>query len=202
MADRDFTRRMLQTVLTVAGVIVLMALVWEARDALLLVYVSALLAMGVSPLVNLIETPGAHAKRGHTPRWLAILAIYGAVIAVFVLVGLLVVPPLVSQAVSLWDRLPKEFNQLQTQLVSYHLISRELTLAEAVSNAPAGTGSNAVGTVLVALSTAGRGIFALITIVILSFYLLIEAESMFQYLVRFVPAARRADGATAARAAG
>jgi predicted PurR-regulated permease PerM len=201
MADRDFTHRMLQTVLTVAGVIVLMALVWEARDALLLVYVSALLAMGVSPLVNLIETPGAHAKRRHTPRWLAILAIYGAVIAVFVLVGLLVVPPLVSQAVSLWDRLPKEFNQLQTQLVSYHLISRELTLAEAVSNAPAGTGSNAVGTVLVALSTAGRGIFALITIVILSFYLLIEAESMFQYLVRFVPAARRADVATAAREA-
>jgi predicted PurR-regulated permease PerM len=177
-----------------------MAIVWEARDALLLVYVSALLAMGVAPLVKLIETPGAHAKRRHTPRWLAILAIYGAVVAVFVLVGLLVVPPLVSQAISLWDRLPQEFNQLQEKLVSYHLISRELTLAEAVSNAPAGSGSNAVGTVLVALSSVGRGIFALITIVILSFYLLLEAESI-AYLVRFVPAARRAEVATAARAA-
>jgi predicted PurR-regulated permease PerM len=43
--------------------------------------------------------------------------------------------------------------------------------------------------------------FGLITILILSFYLLIEAESMFGYLVRFVPAGRRADVATAAREA-
>jgi predicted PurR-regulated permease PerM len=81
------------------------------------------------------------------------------------------------------------------------LISRQLSLAEAVSNVPAGSGSNAVGTVLVALSSFGRGIFAIITIVILSFYFLIEAESMFEYVVRFVPAARRGDWAIAARAA-
>jgi predicted PurR-regulated permease PerM len=45
------------------------------------------------------------------------------------------------------------------------------------------------------------GIFGLITILILSFYLLIEAQPMFEYLVRFVPTGRRADVATAAREA-
>ena len=45
ISDRDFTHRMLQTVGTVAGVVILLAVLWEARDALLVVYVSALIAM-------------------------------------------------------------------------------------------------------------------------------------------------------------
>jgi predicted PurR-regulated permease PerM len=40
-----------------------------------------------------------------------------------------------------------------------------------------------------------------ITVLILSFYFLIEAGTMFEYLMRFVPAGRRADVATAAREA-
>jgi predicted PurR-regulated permease PerM len=74
-----------------------------------------------------------------------------------------------------------------------------VTLEEAVQNAPSGTGGNSVGTVLVAISSVIGGVFGLITILILTFYLLIEAGAMFEYLVRFVPRGRRADLATAAR---
>src|SRR5439155_157843 len=116
-------------------------------------------------------------------------------------VGLMVIPPLVAQAVALWEKIPAEFNRLQTFLIRYKLMTRPITLAEAVQNAPSGSGSNAVGTVLVALSSLIGGVFGLITILILSFYLLIEAQPMFEYLVRFVPAGRRADVATAAREA-
>jgi hypothetical protein len=48
-SDKDFTRRMLQTVTTVVGAGLLVALLWAARDALMIVYVSALIAMGMSP---------------------------------------------------------------------------------------------------------------------------------------------------------
>ena len=44
------------------------------------------------------------------PRWLAALAIYLAIVAAFVVLGLLVIPPLVAQASSLWLTLPNEFN--------------------------------------------------------------------------------------------
>ncbi len=57
--QREFTRRLLQTVLTVAGLGILLAVLWVAREALLLIYVSALLAMGISPLVRLLEQPGS-----------------------------------------------------------------------------------------------------------------------------------------------
>jgi len=197
--DSDFTRRMLKTVATVAGVAILVALLWAARDALLLVYVSSLIAMGLSPLVKLIERPGRRGARRRVPRWLAILSIYAVIVALVVFVGLLVIPPLVSQGAALWANLPSEFNRLQAFLVSHKLMVHPVTLEEAVQNAPSGAGGNAVGTVLVAISSLIGGIFGLITILILTFYLLLEAGSMFEYLARFVPPGRRADVATAAR---
>jgi predicted PurR-regulated permease PerM len=64
-------------------------------------------------------------------------------------------------------------------------------LQEAVQNAPAGTGGNAVNAVLVAIWGVMGGVFGLITIVILSFYLLIEADALVQYGTRFVPSSQR-----------
>ena len=200
LSDRDYTRRMIQTVLTVAGFAILVAALWAAREALMLIYVSALIAMGFSPLVRLIEQRRAD-KRRRVPRWLAILVIYAAMVAVIVLIGLMVIPPLVSQGESLWARLPTEFNRIQTFLIRHKLMTHRVTLEEAVQNAPSGTGGNAVGTVLVAISSLIGGIFGLITILILTFYLLIEANAMFEYLVRFVPAGRRGDVGVAAREA-
>lgn len=166
LSDRDFTRRLFQTVLTVAGVAILIAVLWAAREALMLIYVSALIAMGFSPLVRLIEHPITARRNLRVPRWLAILVVYLTIVAVIVLVGLTVIPPLVAQAVSLWERMPAEFNRLQTFLVRYKLMRRPITLAEAVQSAPDGSGSNAVGTVLVALSSLIGGVFGLITILI------------------------------------
>jgi predicted PurR-regulated permease PerM len=105
------------------------------------------------------------------------------------------------QATSLWNKLPDELNRLQTFFIDHKLMTRRVTLAEAVSNAPAGAGPNAVGSVLVAVSSFVGGVFALITILILSFYLLIEAEAMFAYLTRFVPMDRRGEIAKAVKEA-
>jgi predicted PurR-regulated permease PerM len=195
MTDRDFTRRLLQTVATVAGTAILVAILWAAREALLLIYISALIAMGFSPIVGVLER-----VRG-VPRWLAILVIYLAIVAVLVLVGLMIIPPLVAQAATLWAKMPAYFNEFQTYLIKHKLMLHRVTLEEAVQSAPTGTGGNAVGTVLVAISSLIGGVFGFITILILSFYLLIEAQSMFEALMRFAPAGRRADVATAARQA-
>jgi predicted PurR-regulated permease PerM len=197
-SDREFTSRLIQTILTVAAAVALFAALWAAREALLLIYISALIAMGFSPLVGFIERPQPHQKR-RVPRWLAILLIYVAIVGAIVVLALMVTPPLVAQAGALWERLPDWFNQFQTFLIRYKLMTRRVSLAEVVQNAPTGSGSNAVGTVLGALSGVIGGVVGLITILILSFYFLIEAESMFEYLMRFVPAGRRADVATAAR---
>jgi predicted PurR-regulated permease PerM len=198
ISDRDYTRRMLQTVATVAGVSILLAVLWVARDGVLLVYISSLLAMGLSPLVKIIERR-RHGTTRRVPRWLAILSIYAVLVAVVVVIGLLVLPPLVAQASALWAKLPTEFNRSQSFLIKHKLMTHRVTLEEAVQNAPTGSGGNAAGVVLVAISSLIGGIFGLITILILTFYLLVEAGAMFEYFVRFAPAGRRADIAVAAR---
>jgi predicted PurR-regulated permease PerM len=190
-SDRDFSRRMVRTVLTVAAVAIVVAALWVARAALMLIYVSALIAMGFSPMVRVADRPrGATArKRVRVRRTLAILAIYLGIIGVFVLVGLTVIPPLVDQAGQLWTRLPQAFNDLQRFLIRRHILNstNSVTLQQAVESAPAGSGGNAVGTVLGAIWSVVGGVFGLVTILILSFYLLVEAEGLFEYVTRFVP---------------
>jgi len=200
LTDKEFTRRLFQTVFTVAAVAILIAVLWQAREALMLIYVSALIAMGFAPVVQFIERSRLGA-RARVPRWLAILVIYVAIIALLVLVALAVVPPLVAQAGALWARLPAEFDKFQAFLIRYKLMRRPITLAEVVQNAPTGSANDAVGTVLIALSSLVGGMFGFITILILSFYLLIEAKSMFEYIARFIPPGRRGDVANAAREA-
>lgn len=200
LSDRDFTRRMLQTVFAVAGVAILIAALWAAREALLLVYVAALIAMGFSPLVQFLQRGNAGGS-SRVPRWLAILVVYIVVLAVFLLVALAVIPPLVAQATALWERLPDEFARVQRFLIRYKLMRRPITLAEAVQNAPSGSSANAVGTVLFAISSFAGGIFGVITVLILSFYFLLEAHAMFEYVIRFVPVEGRTAYATAAREA-
>ena len=55
--------------------------------------------------------------------------------------------------------------------------------------------------IMVSIIVLVGGMFGLITILILTFYLLIETNAMFEYFVRFVPAGRRSDVSVAARQA-
>ena len=196
-ADREFTRRMLQTVATVTAVLLVLAVLYVAREALMLIYISALVAMGFSPLVGLIQRP-SHG-RIRLSRTFAILAIYLTIIGALVLVALAVVPPAIAQGRELWARVHELFDDFQRFLIRYRLMTRPVTLQEAVLNAPAGSGGNAVSSALFAISSLIGGVFGVVTILILSFYLLIEAEPLFHYLIRFVPADKRAQVGAAAR---
>lgn len=200
-SDREFTRRMVKTVLAVTAVVIVLAALWAAREAVILIYVSALIAMGFAPIVRIIQQPRNPSGRSRIPRAFAILVIYLAIVAVAVLLGLMVVSPLVEQATRLWSDLPHYFDRLQTFLINYKLLTHRVTLQEAVQNAPAGTGGNAVETVMLALWGLIGGLFGVITILILSFYFLVEAESLFNYVTKFLPAANRAQFKTASREA-
>ncbi len=201
MSDRDFTRRMLRTVFTVAAVGVGIAAVYVVRDVLILIYISALVAMGFAPLVRFIEHPKESERGRPIRRVFAIFGIYIVLIAVIVLLGFMVVPPLIDQTEMLWMRAPEYFNRFQKFLIAHHLSRHSVTLEEAVQNTSAAAGQDAVGTVLIALWSVVGGVFGLITVAILSFYLLIEAESIFTFFMRFVPDASRVRVASASREA-
>src|SRR5436309_9190949 len=135
--DRQFTHRMVQTVLTVALVALVLAALWVARSALMLIYVSAIIAMGFAPLVRVLQSRTRGGRRG-VPRTLAILTIYIGIVALVMVVGLTVVPPLIDQAGELWTRAPQAFNEAQRFLMRHNVMTHRVSFQEAVQSAPSG----------------------------------------------------------------
>jgi len=161
-------------------------LFYLARGALLLIYISVLLAIGFGPVVRTIERHPVRRGDRALPRWLAILVVYLAFVGVLTFAGFLIIPPLVDQAQELWRRLPTMIDNAQTFLIDHGLLNHRITLEEAVRNAP-GTPGTAVGTVATAVGNIVGFFVAFITILILTFYLLIESDALFDGFARLFP---------------
>jgi len=173
--------------------VILLWCAYLVRDALLLIYVSCLLALGFSPLVRLIELqrllPGRSA-RPRVPRWLAILVPYVVIIGTIALVFTLLWPPLVAQARALWAQLPDMFDRGQRFLVGKGVLNEHLTLREAMERAqgPGGAAAEKVAGAVVGLA---GGIVGIVTILILSLYILIDADNLRSSMLRLFPAEQR-----------
>ena len=170
------------------------------REVLLILYVSGLLAIGFSPIVRLIERQTLlPIGTRRAPRWLAILVLYLFILGTLAGIGFAIVPPLVSQARQLWQQIPVMYERAQAFLIAKGLLTEHLTLREAVERAPVSGGGEAVGTVLGAVAGVAGGLFGLLTILILTFYILVEADRLRDTMLRLFPAARRARAAAASR---
>jgi predicted PurR-regulated permease PerM len=172
------------------GLALTAALLWAtylAREALLLIYIAALVAIGFGPIVSAIERRRLAGRR-RLPRWAAILVIYLILIGSIVAVGMMIAPPLIAQAREFGDAIPTLFARGQQWLVARGL--PEITLSDAVEQT-AGGGGDAVGTVVGAIWGFVGGVFGLLTILILAFYFLVDSDSIVRTFVRLFPRGER-----------
>jgi predicted PurR-regulated permease PerM len=184
-----------QTILwTIAMVLVTVVIVYAAylaRHVILLIYIASLFAIGFTPVVRFFEL------RGRLPRWLAILVLYVIVLGALALLVMLIFPPLIEQAKGFLAAAPKMFDSVQQYLIDKGILQHHFTLREAVESAP-GTGSGAMGAVAGAAIGIAGGVIGFVTVLILTFYLLLEAASLRDVLLRLFPRARRRQIAAAA----
>jgi predicted PurR-regulated permease PerM len=167
----------------VAAAIILLWCLYLTRKVLLLIYVSMVLAIGFSPIVRLIERQRLLPKGAHrVPRWMAILALYILILGSLTVIGIMIVPQLARQARQLWTEAPEMVERSQDWLVNAGIIDHRLTLKEAFQNAP-GTGD--------AVGTLAGAVFGFITILILTFYFLIEAATLRTAFLRLFPKQQR-----------
>lgn len=175
-----------------AAAVVLMWALYQVRSQLLVLYVSALFATGLAPLVRIIERRRILlAGKRRIPRSGAILVIYGTVIGLLAALAAAVVPPLVSQAQQLWTDLPSRLELLQRKLVEWGVVPAGTSLAELLKQAPVSGSADAVTTVLMAVWGIVGGLFGVVTILLLTFYFLADSERLFNLLVRLFPPAQR-----------
>jgi predicted PurR-regulated permease PerM len=191
--QQNSERRSLIRYACVAAAITVMLLwaLYLVRGPLLVIYVSALFATGLAPLVHIIERQRVVAlSRKRLPRAAAILVIYGTVIGSLVVLGMAVVPQMIRQSQEFWKRLPDYMDQAQQRLSTWGLISPETSFKELLQQAPAG-GGDAVTMVFGALSGFVGGIFGFVTILLLTFYMLVDSQRMFAMFVRLFPKGER-----------
>lgn len=173
-------------------------LLWAAylvREVLLLLYISGLLAIGFSPIVRLIERQRLLPVGSRRfPRWLAILVLYVFIIGTFVGIGMMIFPPLIDQAQAFWEQKEEMFEQGQRFLRERGwLRGEQITLEQAVERAPkAAGGTDAVATVFGAVRGVLGGILGFLTILIVTFYLLVDSWSLHQTILRLFPPGDRA----------
>lgn len=192
MASSDPRAIVRYALVSTALAIVLMWALYEIRSQLLVLYVSALFAIGLAPLVRMIErrrlTP---IGRRRLPRSAAILLIYATVLGLLAALAAAVVPPLVDQGRQLWTDLPARLDLLQQKLVEWGVMPADTSLAELLKQAPVSGSTDAVTTVLVAVWGFVGGMFGVVTILLLTFYLLVDSEHLFNLFVRLFPRSQR-----------
>jgi predicted PurR-regulated permease PerM len=177
------------TVAVVALAVVLLAALFVVRHVLLLIYVAALLAIGLSPFVRWIERQEVLAMgRRRVPRWVVILVLYAVGMAIVTWVAGLVLPPLVTQSRELAASTPALIERAQ-DFLARHGVGR-MSFDQLAPALP--TTSDALGTVLGTVTGLLGGAFGLVTIVILTFYFLVEAEAIVDAWLHLLPRDRRA----------
>ena len=159
-----------------------------------------LFALGFSPIVRIIERQRFLPIAKRLPRWLAILILYLAILGTVALVLFLIFPPLVRQGQALWENLPEMFDRGQQFLIDKGWLKEHLTIREAVARAP-GSGGDAVTKVLAAIGNVAGGIFGVVTILILTFYMLVDSDSLREQALLLFPRKHRARVDAASREA-
>ena len=189
-ADDDRKSLILWTItMSLLGIVILYAL-YLVRNVVLLLYVSSIFAIGFSPIVRWIERQRVLPIGTRLPRWLAILILYLFILSGIAGISAAVFPPLIEQARELWDRLPELLAQGQAFLIERGFLQRQLSMQELLQRAP-GAGSDTVNRVIGAAWGFFGGLVGIVTILILTFYLLVEADSIRSSFLRLFPRGRR-----------
>lgn len=175
--------------MTALAVVILWGL-YHVRDVLLLLYISGLFAVGFSPIVRLIERQRLLPVGSRRfPRWLAILVLYVVMLSAVVSIGMLIVPPVIDQSQQLWDQKEVLFYRVQRLLHEHGIVRGEyLTIEQAVERAPdAATNVNVLSTVVNAVRGVIGGLAGFIAVLIVTFYLLVDARNIQQTMLRLFP---------------
>jgi predicted PurR-regulated permease PerM len=169
----------LSAILKVVGVIALIIFLIKVRDILLIMYVVLILVAALSPVVD------KWSRKMSRP--LAIALLYLLIFSVLALIIILVFPPLISQIGDLSQLFPQYTKLFDTSAI--------LNVGPGKVPADLSGAFNQIISISNQFFSATRGVFedviAIFTIIVLSFYLLLEQHGAKKLLVKYLPLKER-----------
>ena len=165
------------------ALLIALALAWFLRDLLLLLYTSALFAALLVPLIERVQSMAIAGRQPNRGQALGIVV--GAGLVALAVSLLVILPPLVHETRALLLDWPHRADALLRRLHHYPLFSNlDLATLDAYIRK---FGMSALGWG----AELANGVLDLLTIVLLTSYLLVDQGQVYQYGLSFFPAAQR-----------
>jgi predicted PurR-regulated permease PerM len=160
--------------------LIALALAWRLRDVLTLIYVSALFAVVLMPVVNRIMSFQLHGTR-HISRAIAIVLLLSCVFLAIVLFFLVALPPVIRNLHQFAEDLPARIPAIVARLKSLPLADKlgVDTIAQRSADALSATAAYLFSSFP---DWMGR-IFDLLTGLVLCVYFMLEGEFAYQWLL-------------------
>jgi len=180
------TRAIVKVLLVTAATAAVLYLLYLVRSILGLVFISIFLAVAMGPGVDLYQ------KRARMPRGVAILFVYLTILGAIVGLGLLVVPPIVTGVNHFVGKVPTYVQDLRKNPTvrkydnKYHVTEKLNKEAKKLPNR-LGDAASALTSVTVGVFSA---IFQLVTVLVLTFFFLLDGKRMVEWGLRQLPAER------------
>lgn len=158
----------------------------SASGVLLLIVLALVIAIGLDPLVGILE-------RRQLPRWSGVLIVSLGVLALLAVFLALAIPPIVTEVNRLINRAPHYLQELQSKSSVLGRLNRQFHLVNELKKALSSGGVSAVGSGLVGVGkTALSAVSDILIVVILTIYFLAEMPRVKRTINRLVPRSRRA----------
>ena len=197
--EQRYRRLIVRAVVVFLTGLILVWVLFAVRNVLLLLYVAGLLAVGLSPIVRQIERRrGKGGRKRRLPRWAAILVLYIAVILTIAGMLSILLPPLIEQARALWAALPDLAARGQQTLRRWGLSSSKWSWADLARSLP--SPELAITGIFSALQGLLGVLGAVVTVFVLPYYILIEADDLHATFLHLFPEERRPQVARITRA--
>jgi predicted PurR-regulated permease PerM len=171
-----------------AAAVLLAIVVLHVRTEIRWILASIFLALAMNPAVDRLEALRVRGRKVF-PRWLAILCVYVAVLALFVFLVLQVVPPIIREFENLGSKVPgyvHDFREWANQNQQFQDLNHKYditqTLSQQASTIPSKLGA-AAGDIQSVTVSILEHLLAAITILALTFFLLLDGRNQGERLL-------------------
>ncbi len=174
------------SILKIAGTALVLFLLWVIRDIVLLLLISVIIASGLEPFVDFLD------KR-KVPRAVSVLSVYILAIGIAVLMGYLIFPPLLREFKQINSHYAGALSRQNSQAFQKgtFLGVNFLSLVAYSFQSFLHQVTSASGSFLQKTIGVFNGVIEIITILVVSFYLVAERNGMKNFILSFVPAKRQ-----------
>jgi predicted PurR-regulated permease PerM len=162
-------------------------LAWLLRGVLVMLYVSALFAVVLTPVVN--STAKLHIGHRRLGRGPAILFLLVGTACAFAVFGFLTIPPVVRDLEQFSWQAPSRIPELLARFQQIPLANR-LNGAE-LSSRLQGLASQAVAYVLISAGNWAGNLFDIVTGLVLTIYFILEGDHAYDWFLSFLSPVRR-----------